>query len=384
MRVLMVCEGLNSSTVIAQPWKHVFEIGKRMKDAGIDVSIISDQTKNHRQEEHVSNISISHIRRKALTFDIDSLAAEINKKEADVINWHCSDTWSAVYFRLLRGKIRSSIVWTLHSGIVDVDDLRPLNWTDYLQLYKYWNNFASSAIPKMVIRKWVADGEIQHIITASERTANKMREICSDGLKVTAIPSGVDTNIFKPSANTDGDFTILYFGPLSTLRGVDVLLAAFKMLRKRVGEARLILLGREHRKRGVNYDKGMPEGVHIVSAVLGVDRLISFLNSATLVALPFRFWPQVECPLTILEAMAMSKTVVTTPVGAIPEMLIDGITGRLVNPRHPAELARVMRYVFDHPLQRVQMGRRAREYVKRFHDWNTITDQTLDVLRSSV
>jgi glycosyltransferase involved in cell wall biosynthesis len=82
--------------------------------------------------------------------------------------------------------------------------------------------------------------------------------------------------------------------------------------------------------------------------------------------------------------MAMSKTVVTTPVGAIPEMLIDGITGRLVNPRHPAELARVMRYVFDHPLQRVQMGRRAREYVKRFHDWNTITDQTLDVLRSSV
>jgi glycosyltransferase involved in cell wall biosynthesis len=381
----MICEGLNSSTIIAQPWKHVFEICKRMKHVGIDVSIISDETKNHKQEEHISDISISHIRRKALTFDIDSLAEAINNEEADVINWHCSDIWSAVYFRLLKGKIRNNIVWTLHSGIVDIDNLRYLKSTDYLQLYKYWNNFASSAIPKMLIKKWITDGQIQHIITASERTASKMREICSDGSPVTAIPSGVDTSTFKPAVNMDGDFTILYFGPLSKLRGVDVLLSAFKIVRKRIGKARLVLLGRERSKRGINHDKGrMSEGVHVINAVLGVDELKSFLNCATLVALPFRFWPQVECPLTIIEAMAMSKTVIATPVGAIPEILIDGETGKLVDPRNPAELAHVIMYMFDHPLQRVEIGKKARDYVRRFHDWNTITNKTLDVLNASV
>ena len=54
--------------------------------------------------------------------------------------------------------------------------------------------------------------------------------------------------------------------------------------------------------------------------------------------------------LTILEAMALSRPVVATNVGGIPEMVEDGVTGLLVRPRDPDGLAdAIVRLLQDHP-----------------------------------
>ena len=54
--------------------------------------------------------------------------------------------------------------------------------------------------------------------------------------------------------------------------------------------------------------------------------------------------------LTILEAMALSRPVVASNVGGIPEMVEDGVTGLLVPP-HDAEALSVaiVRLLTDHP-----------------------------------
>ena len=55
--------------------------------------------------------------------------------------------------------------------------------------------------------------------------------------------------------------------------------------------------------------------------------------------------------LVILEAMALSRPVVATNVGGIPEMVVDGVTGLLVPPHDPAALAgAIARLLTDHPL----------------------------------
>ena len=55
--------------------------------------------------------------------------------------------------------------------------------------------------------------------------------------------------------------------------------------------------------------------------------------------------------LTILEAMALSRPVVASNVGGIPEMVEDGVTGLLVRPNDPAALAAaIVRLLLDHSL----------------------------------
>jgi glycosyltransferase involved in cell wall biosynthesis len=67
--------------------------------------------------------------------------------------------------------------------------------------------------------------------------------------------------------------------------------------------------------------------------------------------------------LSILEAMALSRPVVASAVGGIPEMIEDGLTGLLVPPHDPAALAAaIVRLLRDHPFADT-LARAARDQI---------------------
>lgn len=70
-------------------------------------------------------------------------------------------------------------------------------------------------------------------------------------------------------------------------------------------------------------------------------------------------------PNAVLEAMAAGLPVVATAVGGVPEIVEDGVTGLLVPPRAPAELAVAIRRLAEEPLLRQRMGRAGRTAVER-------------------
>jgi len=385
MKILFICEGLDASSIVAQPWKHVIEIARRIKDLGIQTKIISDKLNGVREGEEILGVPVQRVEKKGLFFDIKSLSQAINQEDADVINWHCSDVWSSVYFWRLRKKVNARIVWTLHSGILSSDDLKNLNASDYLHLYKFWNNILNAVAPKFFVKKWVSIPLLSHVITLSRRTAQKLKNYGLNEEDVTPIPSGVDVSTFKPLGYAAEAYTIFYFGPLSSFRGVDVLLSAFKLVRKSLPSARLILLARGSDGKSFCFKKAKSlANLEIITGMLDQRELIRHLNRASVVVLPFKFWPQVECPLTVLEAMAMEKAVVTTSIGAIPEIVRNWENGILIRSKNSRELAEVVIKLLNDPSQREEIGRNARVYVERFHDWNKIVKDTLDVLSGSL
>jgi len=87
-----------------------------------------------------------------------------------------------------------------------------------------------------------------------------------------------------------------------------------------------------------------------------------YLHRAGLFVLPsFRE----AMPLSLLEAMATGIPAVASEVGAVPEIVRQGMTGRLVPPGEPAPLAKALIELLADPGSLKKQGLRAREEVSR-------------------
>lgn len=110
-------------------------------------------------------------------------------------------------------------------------------------------------------------------------------------------------------------------------------------------------------------------------------------NSPTLVRLfaeadLFVFPTLADCaPLAVPEAMAASLPVISTPVGAIPEMVRPARTGWLVRPNDADALAAAIDEALVRPELRAQMGDAARRVVEQEYDAARNAQRLLDVLR---
>ena len=82
-------------------------------------------------------------------------------------------------------------------------------------------------------------------------------------------------------------------------------------------------------------------------------------------------------PISVLEALAAGLPIVSTPTGAIAEMLGDGAAGRLVPAQAPAAMADAVTAFLAEPAGAVAMARRGREAVGA-HTWPSVRDRWAD------
>jgi D-inositol-3-phosphate glycosyltransferase len=86
-------------------------------------------------------------------------------------------------------------------------------------------------------------------------------------------------------------------------------------------------------------------------------------------------------PRTVLEAMAFETPVLATSVFGLPELIEDGETGWLCEPRDMLALASALDRALDSsPQERQRIGRAARELVVRRHDLETYGHQVARLL----
>lgn len=89
-------------------------------------------------------------------------------------------------------------------------------------------------------------------------------------------------------------------------------------------------------------------------------------------------------PYSALESMAAGLPVVSTAVGALPEIVEDGVTGHLVPARDPASLAGRVLGLIGHPRRARAMGQAGRERVERLFTLERTVREMARVLQEMV
>lgn len=142
--------------------------------------------------------------------------------------------------------------------------------------------------------------------------------------------------------------TALFVGQDFKRKGGEDLLAAWPMVRESVPAAKLMIVGPRIPRFG------LPDGVEWLGLVSDRARLASLYRSATLFTLPTYFDPM---PWVIAEAMASALPCVVTGSCGIPELVQDGVTGRLVRAGDRAGLAAAIIELLSQPELSERMGR---------------------------
>lgn len=190
--------------------------------------------------------------------------------------------------------------------------------------------------------------------------------------QVEIIPNFINADDYQRRANDElrrelapnGEKLILHVSNFRPVKRISDCIHAFAQLRQRVA-ARLVLCGEgpsraEAEQLAQSY--GLADRVEFVGQV---PNIADYLSVADLLLLP----SQTESfGLSALEALACEVPVIATRVGGLPEVILDGETGFLVEVGDTQTMAdRAAEILSDQDKQQT-MGRRGREYaVERFN-----------------
>lgn len=191
--------------------------------------------------------------------------------------------------------------------------------------------------------------------------------------------SGVDVSHYLPLPEPEGPFTCAAACRMLGDKGIYDLVEAARLLRTRGTPVRWLLAGPadplnptavpEKTLRAWSRD-GLVEWLGQVADIREVWR------KAHLAVLPSH---REGLPKALIEAAACGRAIVATDTTGCREVVQDGVTGLLVSPRSPAQLADAVERLAKDAALRVRMGARGRLRVEEFFAETIVTAQTKEL-----
>lgn len=208
-------------------------------------------------------------------------------------------------------------------------------------------------------------------VAVGQASARRMEDFYALGRdSVISIPNGVpDPGISSPLPTTPpGEMVVGSIGRLDAMKAHDILLRAVAQ----VAGIRVVILGEGEARSSLEQliqDLGLGDRVQLPG---WVENPQAFLTKFDVVALPSR---SEGFPLAMVEAMLAGRPVIATQVGSMPEAIIEGETGLLVEKNDIAGLANALSYLRDRPEERLRFGQQAREKAVTHYTVTAMTQQ---------
>ena len=272
----------------------------------------------------------------------------------------------------------ADVVFATH-GLFDTEDPRTVVYLDCthrqsMEHWPDWNPLRGRALERWLARERRQYHSAAHVFAFSQVAATSLVEdydLPED--RVSVVGAGVSYDVLPERApRLDGPPTVLFVGNDFERKGGPQLLEAFALLRRRIPDARLLIVGTRHR----GHDQ---EGVSHLGRLHDRAALSCLYAEADVFCLPAVFDP---FPGVLLEAMAHRLPCVTTAAGGIPEIVVDGTTALVVPPEQDqvAGLADALEVLLADPTEAARLGGNGRRRVENGFRWSHVLDRMAPVL----
>ena len=190
----------------------------------------------------------------------------------------------------------------------------------------------------------------------------------------------VDTRFFTPdpaATSATAPLQVLYVGRLEFRKGVHVLLRALPRILHAVPNVHIVLAGENCGMQPLLdlYRQDPRYQSHITwRGALSHEALRPLYQQSAVCVVPSLFE---NSPTVCLEAMSCGCPVAASRTGGIPELVQDGVNGRLVPPGSSVALAKTIIELLQDPGQRARLARQARSDMVARHDVEPVFNETI-------
>jgi glycosyltransferase involved in cell wall biosynthesis len=332
--VCLIASGLSGDNTRLQPWRYLLEAAKQLDQLGHPVTLISDD-KSGMTGLHGIGVqrlaSAGNPRWKANR----ALAESARQLNPDVIVWHVGLT-SFLHQDFNLG-LKKPALGIFTSPLYRARDLRAPGPGKLLAGYRLSRMAViGSLLPAPLLRARMSGASLAALVVQTETTRRMLQRRALWQRPIHLIPPGVDGSWLRAHSQTSqevrrtrgyaaDDTLVVFFGSPAPLRGLPTLLEAFELARRSDGSLKLLALSRRQGNEPAwqgRRPSGAPlntSGVQVIEGLLAPGELASYVAAGDVVALPFELVPS-DAPLSLLEARALGKPLVTTRVACLPEL----------------------------------------------------------------
>ncbi|MBW2076840.1 MAG: glycosyltransferase family 4 protein [Deltaproteobacteria bacterium] len=236
--------------------------------------------------------------------------------------------------------------------------------------------FKESLIKKYLLNR--AD----RIVVSSEYLAREAVKYLRWPLDIDVVLWGVDLTVFPfVDRKKKGEVVTLGFAKrLHPLSGPDILLKSFKYAHDRCNMKLLLKIAgdgpMEAQLRQDAVQMGLSDSIEWVGWLENTEALNNFYRSIDLFVMPSR---RESLGVSAIEASASGLPVVASRFGGIPEIVIHGQTGLLVDPEDIEGFGEAIISLAEDEDLRMEMGRRGRRIVEERFDWRSSVSRMIEI-----
>ena len=230
-----------------------------------------------------------------------------------------------------------------------------------------------------------------HVIATSQEMRDWWIFIGVNPLRISTIPLGVDTNLFKPIQNAQNiigfdreKFHLLYVGRLSSnIKQIPFLLETTSILTKNISNVELHFVGRgehENEIKQITIDKGLEKFVKFHGWIYH-DKLPLYYSASDICILTSASEPFGR---VMLEAMACETPFLGPKMGGMADHIDNGKNGYLAKMNTPEELAKQLNELLSENNLLTIIGKNGREYINENLTWENIAGKVRNEVYTNI